>query len=44
MAKFKGKPKILGVSMSPNDAMVIVIKDILLCLLGFKLICAVYIS
>ena len=32
------------VPMNPNDAMVIVLKDILLCLLGFKFICIVYIS
>ena len=43
--KFEGgRPKILGVPMNPNDVMVIVLKDILLCLLGFKFICIVYIS
>ena len=33
-AKFKGGPKILGGAVNPNDAMVVVLKDILLCLLG----------
>ena len=32
-AKFKGGPKILGGAVNPNDAMVVVLKDILLCLL-----------
>ena len=27
--------------MNPNDAMVVVLKDILLCLLGFRFICTV---
>ena len=30
--------------MNPNDAMVVVLKDILLCSLGFRFICIVYIS
>ena len=30
--------------MNPNNAMVAVLKDILLCLLGFRLIYMVYIS
>ena len=42
--KFKGGPKILGGPMNPNDAMVVVLKDILLCLLGFRFIYIVYIS
>ena len=29
--------------MNPNDAMVVVLKDIILCLLGFRFICIVYI-
>ena len=33
-----------GTSMNPNDAMVVVLKDILLCLLGFRFIYIVYIS
>ena len=37
-AKFKGGPKILGRPMNPNDVMVVVLKDILLCLLGFRFI------
>ena len=39
-AKFKGRPKILGGggAMNLNDAMAIVLKDILLCLLGFRFI------
>ena len=43
-AKFKWGPKILGGPMNPNDAMVVVLKDILLCLLGFRFIYIVYIS
>ena len=43
-AKFKGGPKILGGPMNPNDAMVVVLKDILLCLLDFRFIYIVYIS
>ena len=43
-AKFKGGPKILGGPMNPNDVMVVVLKDILLCLLGFRFIYIVYIS
>ena len=43
-AKFKGGPKILGGAMNPNDAMVVVLKDILLCFLGFRFIYIVYIS
>ena len=45
--KFKGRPKILGGgggAMNPNDAMVVVLKDIILCLLGFRFICIVHIS
>ena len=40
------EPKILGgLAMNPNDViMVVVLKDILLCLLGFRLIYIVYIS
>ena len=30
--------------MSPNDVMVVVLKDIILCLLGFRFIYIVYIS
>ena len=30
--------------MNPNEAMVVVLKDILLCLLGFRFIYIVYIS
>ena len=30
--------------MNPNDAMVVVVKDIPLCLLGFRIIYIVYIS
>ena len=30
--------------MNPNDAMVVVLKDIFLCLLGFRFIDMVYIS
>ena len=37
-AKFKGGPKILGGAVNPNDAMVVVLKDILLCLLGVRFI------
>ena len=37
-AKFKGGP------MNPNDATVVVLKDILLCLLGFRFIYINYIS
>ena len=43
-AKFKRGPKILGEPMNPNDAMVVVLKDILLCLLCFRFIYIVYIS
>ena len=43
-AKFKGGPKILGGPMNPNDAVVVVLKEILLCLLGFRFIYIVYIS
>ena len=40
-----GEGKILGGgAMNPNDAMVVMLKDILLCLLGFWLIYVVYIS
>ena len=41
-AKFKGGPKILGGAMNPNDAMVVVLKDILLCLFGFRFIHSLY--
>ena len=37
-AKFKGGP------MNPSDVMVVVLKDIILCLLGFRFIYIVYIS
>ena len=43
-AKIKVGPKILGGPINPNDAMVVVLKDILLCLLGFRFIYIVYIS
>ena len=44
-AKFKWGPGILGGKiMNFNDAMVVVLKDILLCLLGFRFIYIVYIS
>ena len=43
--KFKGGPKILrGGGMNPNDVMVVVLKDIHLCLLGFRFIYIVHIS
>ena len=38
-AKFKG-----GGACEPSDVMVVVLKDILLCLLGFRFIYIVYIS
>ena len=31
-AKFKGGPKMLGGPMNPNDVMVVVLKDVILCL------------
>ena len=45
-AKVKGGPKVLGGggSMNPNEVMVVVLKDILLCLLGFRFIYIVHIS
>ena len=43
-AKFKGGSKILGEPVNPNDPMVVVLKDILLCLLGFRFMYIVYIS
>ena len=45
-AKFKGEPKILGMgyAMNPNNVMVVMLKDILLYLLGFRFINIVYIS
>ena len=43
-AKFKGRPKILGGPMNPNDVMVVVLKDIFWCWLGFRFIYIVYIS
>ena len=44
--KFRGGPKILrgGGGMNPNDVMVAVLKDIHLCLLGFRFIYIVHIS
>ena len=39
-----GGVKFWGGPMNPNDAMVVVLKDILLCLLGFRFIYIVYIS
>ena len=33
-----------GGAMNPNDAMVVLLKDILLCLFGFRFIYIVYIS
>ena len=41
-AKFKGGGG--GGAMNPNDVMVVVLKDILLCLLGFMFIYIVYVS
>ena len=43
-AKFKGGPNILGGPINLNDVMVVVLKDILLCSLGFRFIYIVYIS
>ena len=43
-ARFKGGPQILGGPMNPNDTMIVVLKDILLCFLGFRFIYIVYIS
>ena len=43
-AKFMGGPKILGGPINPNYGMVVVLKDILLCLLRFRFMCIVYIS
>ena len=44
-ANFNRGPKILGGrGMNSNDAIVVVLKDILLCLLGFRFIYIVYIS
>ena len=40
----RGGAKILGGPMNPHDAMVVVLKDILLCFLGVRLIYIVYIS
>ena len=37
--KFEG-----GRTVNPNDVMVVILKDILLCLLGFMFIYIVYIS
>ena len=44
--KFEGGPKTLGGvgTMNRNDTMVVVLKDIPLCLLGFRFIYIVYIS
>ena len=33
-----------GWTMNPNDAMVVVLKDVLLCLLGFRFLYIIYIS
>ena len=43
-AEFKGRPKTLGGPMNPNDVMVVVLKDTLLCWLGFRFIYIVYVS
>ena len=43
-AKFKEGPKILGGNINPNDDLVVVLKDMLLCFLGFRFIYIVYIS
>ena len=43
-AKFGGDLKFYGGPMNSSDAMVVVLKDILLCLLGFRFIYIVYIS
>ena len=43
-AKFKGGRKILGGPINPSDGMVVVLKDILLCLLRFRIMCIVYIG
>ena len=40
----RGDLKFYRGAMDPNDAMVVVLKDILLCLLGFRFIYIVYIS
>ena len=40
---FEGDLKYYGGSMNPNDAMVAVLKDIILCLLGFRFLWVVYI-
>ena len=37
-AKFKGGPEILAGPMNADDAMVVVLKDIILCLLLFRFI------
>ena len=34
----------LGGPMNPNDVMVVVLKDVILCLLAFRFIYTVYIS
>ena len=44
---WKVLPKVGGgvpTMMNPNDVMVVVLKDIILCLFGFRFICMVYIS
>ena len=41
---FGGKATFKGGLMNPNDVMIVVLKDILLCLLGFRFIYIVYIS
>ena len=43
-AKFKGGPKMLGGPMNPNDVIVVVLKDVILCFLGFRFIYIVYVS
>ena len=43
-AEFKVRPKLLGGPMNSNDVMVVVLKDIVLCWLGFRFIYVVYVS
>ena len=42
--KFWGELNLTGKAMNPNDAMAVVLKYILLCLLDFRFIDIVYIS
>ena len=42
--KFWGELNLRGGPMNPNDVMIVVLKDILLCWLGFRFIYIVYIS